>query len=55
MEEQTYPPKRASMVFFGACEEQQSRNEWKAQFDRMLEEYRNQYVLHRHPDEKLTR
>jgi hypothetical protein len=51
MQEQTYPPKRPNMAHFGTPEEQKAREEWKAQLNRLLDDYRQRYVLRQRPDE----
>jgi hypothetical protein len=50
MQEQTYPPQRPNMAHFGTAEEQKAREEWKAQLNRLLDDYRQRYVLRQRPD-----
>jgi hypothetical protein len=51
MQEQTYPPKRPNMAHFATAEEQKAREEWKAQLNRLLDDYRQRYVLRQRPDD----
>jgi hypothetical protein len=51
MQEQTYPPQRPNMAHFVSAEEQKAREEWKAQLNRLLDDYRQQYVLRQRSDE----
>ncbi len=50
MQEQTYPPQRPNMAHFVTAEEQKARDEWKAQLNRLLDDYRQRYVLRQRPD-----
>ncbi|MHB8477753.1 MAG: hypothetical protein ACYDBZ_15850, partial [Steroidobacteraceae bacterium] len=50
MQEQTYPPQRPNMAHFVSAEEQKARDEWKAQLNRLLDDYRQRYVLRQRPD-----
>jgi hypothetical protein len=50
MREQTYPPQRPNMAHFGTAEEQKAREEWKAQLNRLLDDYRQRYVLRQRSD-----
>ena len=53
MQEQTYPPTRPNMAHFAtSSEEKKAREERKAQFDQLLDDYRKRYVLRQLPDEK---
>lgn len=51
MQEHTYPPKRPNMAHFGTAEEQKAREEWKTQLNRLLDDYRQRYVLRPRPDD----
>ena len=50
MQEQTYPPQRPNMAPFGTAEELKAREEWKAQLNRLLDDYRQRYVLRQPSD-----
>jgi hypothetical protein len=50
MHQQTYPPPRPNMAHFGTAEEQKAREEWKAQLNRLLDDYRQRYVLRQPSD-----
>jgi hypothetical protein len=50
MQQQTYPPKRPNMAHFATPEEEKAREEGKAQFDQLLDDYRKRYVLRQQPD-----
>jgi hypothetical protein len=52
MQEQTYSPKPRDSVNLRSPEEQQAIQDWKVQFGRLLDEYRDRYVLHRPPEDK---
>jgi hypothetical protein len=52
MTDQIYPPQRADSARIPPAKEQAAADEWKAQFGRLLDEYRNHYVLVRPPEEK---
>ena len=52
MTDQIYPPKRSDSTRAQAAQAQEiAQDEWKAQLDRLLEEYRNHYVLPPRPEE----
>jgi hypothetical protein len=56
MDKQTYAPNRPDMAHLMSPEEQQANAEKRAQFDRLLDEYRHRYVLRTtEPDEKPSR
>jgi hypothetical protein len=38
------------MAHFVSTEEQKAREEWKAQLNRLLDDYRQRYVLRQRPD-----
>ena len=52
MTDQIYPPKRPNMAHFEIPERPAVEDDWKALLGQLLDDYRNQYVLHRHPGEK---
>jgi len=39
------------MAHFGTADEQKAREEWKAQLNRLLDDYRQRYVLRQRSDE----
>ncbi len=52
MTDQIYTPKRPDSVRPQTSAEQPiAQDEWKAQLDRLLDEYRNHYVLPARPEE----
>jgi hypothetical protein len=52
MTDQINPPKRSDTARTQAAKEQQTaQDEWKAQLDRLLDEYRHHYVLPPRPEE----
>ena len=52
MTDQIYPPKRSDSTRPQAAPAQGiAQDEWKAQLDRLLEEYRDHYVLLSRPEE----
>jgi hypothetical protein len=56
MDKQTYAPTRPIMAHLVTPEEQQANAEKRAQFDRLLDEYRRRFVLRTtEADEKPAR
>jgi hypothetical protein len=52
MTDQTYPPQHSDSTRSRAAPAQEiAQDEWKTQLDRLLEEYRNHYVLLPRPEE----
>lgn len=52
MTDQIYPPSRSDSTRTQAARAQEiAQDEWKAQLARLLDEYRNHYVLLRRPEE----
>ena len=52
MTDQIYPPKRSDSTRTQAAQaKEMPQDEWKAQLDRLLDEYRNHYVLLPRPEE----
>jgi hypothetical protein len=52
MTDQIYPPQRSDSTRAQAAPAQEiAQDEWKAQLDRLLDEYRNHYVLLPRPEE----
>lgn len=52
MTDQIYTPKRSDSARNAHSQEQAAQDEWKAQLGRLLDEYRNHYVLRPRPEEK---
>ena len=52
MTDQIYPPQRSESTRAQTAQAQETaHDEWKAQLDRLLDEYRNHYVLLPGPEE----
>ena len=49
MQEQTYPSQRPDAAPLSVSDDERARDEWKQQLDRMLDEYRVRFVLHKDP------
>jgi hypothetical protein len=52
MTDQIKPPHRRRPARAAPSDDQKSRDDWRAQFGRLLDDYRNHYVLPPRPDEK---
>jgi hypothetical protein len=52
MTDQIYPPQRPNPARIPLSKDEAAQDEWKAQFGRLLDEYRNHYVLRSRPEEK---
>jgi hypothetical protein len=50
--DQIYTPKRPNMAHFEIPERPTVEDDWKALLGQLLDDYRDQYVLRRHPGEK---
>ena len=52
MTDQIFTPKRPNMAHFEIPERQTEQDDWKTLLGQLLDDYRDQYVLRRHPGEK---
>ena len=52
MTDQINAPKRPAAAHFEIPERQTAEDDWKALLGQLLDDYRDQYVLRRHPGEK---
>ena len=49
MQKQTYTSQRPDSAPLSGVDDERAREDWKRQFDRMLDEYRSRFVLRQDP------